>query len=222
MADVARSRPAPDVLGQAVREGIMQRLAAAAAQGDAGDALTGGGSGQSSAIEQFTGTRAAAAGVIPFSDALLETGSTLPSSRIAPPVGQPAWGRAVGEQVVWFVGQNIHSASLKLNPQHLGPLELQLHVDGDKASIAFASQHAVVRDALESSLARLRDLLAEQGLNLVNVNISQQDAGGRRDHAAAGERNGATLHASGTDEILLPAAGVTATGAARGLVDYYV
>ncbi|MGB5475076.1 MAG: flagellar hook-length control protein FliK, partial [Gammaproteobacteria bacterium] len=185
-------------------------------------ALASGNSEQPATYEQTAAARETATGILSFADALLATGSTTPSARVAVPVGQPGWGRAVGEQVVWFVSQNIQSASLKLNPQHLGPLELQLRMDGDKASIAFASQHAAVREALESSLPRLRDMLAEQGLNLVNVNVSQHDAGSRREQASDGNRAGASTRTASMEELLPVAGGMPGAITGRGLVDYYV
>lgn len=217
-----RSRPGFDPVGHAVREGVMQMLASRTAQGGGGDALASGNNEQAATYEQAAAARETATGILSFADALLATGSTTPSARVAVPVGQPGWGRAVGEQVVWHVAQNIQSASLKLNPQHLGPLELQLHMDGDKASIAFASQHAAVREALESSLPRLRDMLAEQGLNLVNVNVSQHDAGSRREHASGGNRAGASARTASVEELLPVAGGMPGTITGRGLVDYYV
>jgi flagellar hook-length control protein FliK len=152
------------------------------------------------------------------------TGAAQPSAQVSVPVGQPGWGRAVGEQMMWFVSQNIRSASLRLNPQHLGPMEMQVHMDGDKASIAFASQHVMVRDALESALPRLREMFSANGLDLVNVNVShQQDPGysggdPRSSGSGGGSRSGFAEPAGG----LFPAAMMPETAIAQGLVDYYV
>ncbi len=221
--DNKRGHASADPVGLAVRESVMQMLAARTEQGNSGDALASGGNKQAASFEQPATAQGAAAGILSFNDLLLGTDTSSPSARVSVPVGQPGWGRAVGEQVVWFVSQNIQSASLKLNPQHLGPLEMQLHMDGDKASIAFSSQHAAVREALESSLPRLRDLLAEQGLNLVNVNVSQHGAGSRREQAAAGNNsNGAAGRMANAEERLPLTAGLPGSAMARGLVDYYV
>jgi flagellar hook-length control protein FliK len=94
-------------------------------------------------------------------------------------------------------------------------------MDGDKASIAFTSHHAGVRDALEASLPRLRDLFAAQGLNLVNVNVSQQDAGSGHGQTTAGNRQGPGYSAPGVDEQLPATAVLAGPATARGLVDYY-
>ena len=115
---------------------------------------------------------------VPFLQTLSDNALIMPSARIQVPVGQSGWGRAVGEQVVWFVSQNIHAASLRLNPQHLGPIEMEVSMNGDQANVSFTSQHGLVRDALESSIPRLREMLSENGLNLANVNVSQHGRSG--------------------------------------------
>jgi len=219
--DRARTTTSDNPHAQGVREGVMQMLAARVAQGQSGESPGNGGNEQPASQDQAATARSAA-GPRLFTDALSETAMTAPSSRVPAPVGQPGWGRAVGEQVVWFVAQNIRSASLRLNPQHLGPLELHVHMDGDKASIAFSSQHAQVRDALESSLPRLRDMFAEQGLNLVDVNVSQRDVAGHREQPADGYRSNPSAPASALDEGLPMSGSLPATVTGLGLVDYYV
>lgn len=160
---------------------------------------------------------------VPFLQTLSDSVVTMPSARVPVAVGQPGWGEAVGQQVTWFVSQKISSASLRLNPQHLGPMEMAVTMDGDKASITFTSQHSIVRDALESSIPRLREMLSENGLNLVNVNVSQQgkshrdgqdESGFRQGQGVARDDAGASEAVSGSElrRMTLPV---------QGLVDDY-
>ena len=123
----------------------------------------------------------------------------LPSARVQTPVGQQGWGREVGQQLAIFVSQDVSAAKLRLNPQHLGPMEMQITLDGDKANVSFLSQHPVVRDALESSLPRLREMLAESGLNLGNVNISQHGSSDQNGRGMTGAQQGMEFLNAGTD-----------------------
>lgn len=159
-----------------------------------------------------------------FTQALTDSSTALPSSKVQIPVGQSGWGRAVGQQVVWFVSQNITAANMRLNPQQLGPMEMQLSMEGDKASVAFVSQHAVVRDALESAIPRLREMLAENGLNLASVNVSQQGYSGQRDQASAdsGQTGGADNSAASGGELEMAEGLSSEVHTILGLVDYYV
>lgn len=102
------------------------------------------------------------------------------------PVGQRSWPAAIAERVMWMVQGEQQVAKLKLNPPNLGPLEVRLTLSQDQASVVFASQHAAVRDALEAALPRLRELMEQQSLQLVQADV--QDPGHRRDGAADSAR----------------------------------
>ena len=93
------------------------------------------------------------------------------------PVTHPAWGERVGEQLAFMIQGKFHSADIKLNPAHLGPLEIHVSVQDDQASVRFVSTHAAVREALDAALPRLRDMLDQQGLNLANVDVSAHSGG---------------------------------------------
>ncbi len=95
------------------------------------------------------------------------------------PVGSRGWERALGERVVWLVGQQIQAAEIKLNPPHLGPVEVRLTLSGSEASLSFGTPHAPVREAIEHALPRLREQLAEQNLVLVNVDVGDRGVFGQ-------------------------------------------
>ena len=58
---------------------------------------------------------------------------------------------------------------------------------GEETSITFVSQHALVREALEATLPRLRELFSGEGLNLGEVDISSGEgrSNGNDDAASA-------------------------------------
>ena len=90
------------------------------------------------------------------------------------PVGQPQWSQAVGEKVLWLAAQNVSSAEINLHPKDLGPMQVKVSVNQEQATVSFTSQHAVVREVLDQNLNRLREMFSEQGLNLVNVDVSDK------------------------------------------------
>jgi flagellar hook-length control protein FliK len=90
------------------------------------------------------------------------------------PVGQSQWGRAVGERVLWLAAQNITSAELRLDPPDLGPVQVRVTMHNDQVNVTFTSNQIAVREALDQSAQRLRDMFSEQGLNLGDVNVSDQ------------------------------------------------
>ncbi len=142
---------------------------------------------------------------------------------VAVPVGERGWERAFAERVVWLVNQQVQAAEVKLNPPHLGPVEVRLALNGQEASVTFTVAHGSVRDAVEQAIPRLREMFAEQNLQIVNVDVGQRDASSQ---ASTGERNGSARASSGraavaSAEIPDAAAPRRREGGLPGLVDEY-
>jgi flagellar hook-length control protein FliK len=124
---------------------------------------------------------------------------------------------AVGSRLTWMAEQKIGHAHIRLNPQELGPVEIRMRLDGERVHADFSSPQAEVRQALENSLPRLRDMLAQHGFQLAQADVGhhgQHGQPGRNDRTAEGESRagGSTVE---------PSAGTTLRVAARGLLDAY-
>lgn len=94
------------------------------------------------------------------------------ADKLAPRVGTPGWDNALGQKVVWMVGADVQSASLTLNPPDLGPLQVVLNVSNSQATANFTAAQPEVRQALEASLPKLREMLGEAGIQLGQANVS--------------------------------------------------
>ena len=146
--------------------------------------------------------------------------ATPPSTPSTPlPFAQPGWEQGLGNRVLWMVNQQVQTAELRMNPAHLGPLEVRISIQNDQASVQFVSAHSQVRDALQAAIPHLREMLGDSGLNLTNVNIAQHsfaDARQRPDHQQSHQGNGQGQANSGESviETTLPLTRL-------GLVDYY-
>jgi len=149
-----------------------------------------------------SGTEAQAPHRFPEATPLLQTTNLAaiasPASAAAPTtqnlhldtrVGAPGWNGELAQKVVWMATQQQQVAELRLNPPHLGPVEVMLTVGNDpgtQTSIQFASSHLATREAIESALPRLREMMADNGIALGNVTVSadsfqQQAEAGRQD-----------------------------------------
>ncbi|MDX5373829.1 MAG: flagellar hook-length control protein FliK [Pseudomonadaceae bacterium] len=143
-------------------------------------------------------------------------------------VGHPGMNEAVVDKVMWLSSQNLKSAEIQLDPAELGRLEVRIELNKDQAAqVTFVSANANVRDQLEGQAHRLRELFAQQGMNQLDVNVSDQSlargsqGGGEEGQGRSAGRglggSGDEEVLSGVSEIRTPAAG----SAPRGLVDYY-
>ena len=90
------------------------------------------------------------------------------------PVTHKAWADDFSQKIVWVATQHGQSAELHLNPPQLGPLDVLIKVNGDQATALFTSSHAIVRDAIEQALPKLREMLADNGIMLSNATVSDQ------------------------------------------------
>lgn len=139
---------------------------------------------------------------------------------------QGGWSEAVVDRVMWLSSQNLKSAEIQLDPADLGRLEVRVNLSQDQAQVTFASPNAGVREALEGQMHRLRELFAQQGMNLADANVSDQSlnrgwqgqgedgrgGSGSRDDLLASDELQPGAHQEVRNERLT---------AGRGLVDYY-
>ena len=108
-------------------------------------------------------------------------GTTPPSTaQMSTPAGAPGWGDELAQRTLWLVGQRGSVAELRLDPPELGSLEIRIRQKKDATSISFVVQSSSAREAVESTLPRLRELFAEAGLSLQSMDVSERQSGARR------------------------------------------
>ena len=95
---------------------------------------------------------------------------------LTPHVGTAAWDQAVGQKVVWMVAGGQQTAELTLNPPDLGPLQVIISVNNDQANASFFSAQPEVRDALESALPKLRQMMSDAGVQLSGFSVNSQSS----------------------------------------------
>lgn len=146
----------------------------------------------------------------------------VPGPALQTPLRHPEWSDELGQRIRWALGNQIQSAELKINPPQLGPLEIRVSVDSDRQmNVTLSSQHALVRESLQDSLPRLRDLMSEQGFGAVNVDVSQHSLsdGGRSSARQPGAESVARAGSGAADDAADP--GADRPREIRGLVDLY-
>lgn len=109
---------------------------------------------------------------------------------------QPGGEAALAEQVKWSLKEGLETAELKLHPPSLGALDVRVSMDGDKANVHFVSSHPIVREVLEAAMPRLREALAQDGLSLGQVSVSDQAPS---DRGETGQDQGGRMGAGASD-----------------------
>ena len=122
------------------------------------------------------------------------------------------------ERINIMMSRNIQRADIRLDPPELGSVHIRVNMSGEQASVQFQAQTQQARDALETTMPRLREMLEQQGINLADTQVGEQSKeGGRTAGGHAGGANDAEDWAV-EGEIALEEGRVLADGQ----VDFYV
>ncbi|MCP5125029.1 MAG: flagellar hook-length control protein FliK [Gammaproteobacteria bacterium] len=100
---------------------------------------------------------------------------------------QSNWGRALGHQLNWIVNNRMQEAEIRINPPHLGPLEVRMSLHQNQTNVTFFCHDAAVREAIENAIPRLREMLDSQGISLNQAQVSDQSLA--RQQAGSGEQS---------------------------------
>ncbi len=192
------------------RAGVLLQHAGASPPQPTRDSGDQTGSSQTAALTADPGLKAAADTQSKVAPAVQST--------LQQPVGKQGWDQELGSRMVWMSKQDLQSAQLRLNPAHLGPLEVRLSVQQDQtATVTFLSNHAPVRDAVEAAIPRLREMLADNGVNLGGVDVSAHSHGQARDQQPFANnwlsQADGSLDGTGTEDVV--------RSIALGMVDYF-
>ncbi len=105
-----------------------------------------------------------------------ERAASISSSHVEPRIGERGWNQEFASQVTLLVSNREPRAEIRVNPQHLGPVEVRISMDGDKVSLMFTAAHPDTRAAIQDALPNLREMLADSGLSLGNASVSTESS----------------------------------------------
>ncbi|MBG6081611.1 flagellar hook-length control protein FliK [Rubrivivax gelatinosus] len=156
-------------------------------------------------------------------DARAAATATPYAGQIAAPVGSPDFAPGLSAQVSVMLRDGVQEARLQLNPAEMGPITVQIQVEGNNAQVVMAAQQADTRQALEQALPSLASALQEAGLTLTGGGVFEQRQGGERDAGGEPGSRGptgvvGTRGGEGGDDAALAAAPQRRT---RGVLDTY-
>lgn len=118
------------------------------------------------------------------------------------PMTSPEWPTALGHRLMWTMGEGIQKAEIRVNPENMGPIHVHIQVKDDKTDIQFTALHPQAREALETSIPRLREMFAQQGLNLMQAQVfsqTPQNSGGRQSPNTDGQTAGTATGSAPND-----------------------
>jgi len=105
------------------------------------------------------------------------------------------------ERVSSMLSINNKEAEIRLDPPEMGSMQIRIRSDAEQAQINFVVQNQQAKEALEQSMPRLREMLAQQGVELGESTISYGQSGGENpEQSDSGSQAGLANNESVNDE----------------------
>ncbi|MGB1973967.1 MAG: flagellar hook-length control protein FliK [Vibrio toranzoniae] len=94
----------------------------------------------------------------------------------------------VAEKVQMMMSKNLKNLDIRLDPPELGQMKIRMTMNNDVANVHFTVSNQQARDVIEQTLPRLREMLAQQGMQLADSSVQQQSSGQGQDSYNNGEQ----------------------------------
>jgi flagellar hook-length control protein FliK len=106
------------------------------------------------------------------------TGVAAPAAvAVAAPVTAPDFAHELGLRLSVLARDGVQHAELQLNPADMGPVSVQIVMDGTQAHVDFGADLAATRQAIETGLPELASALRDAGFTLAGGGVSQHGGG---------------------------------------------
>lgn len=124
-----------------------------------------------------------------------------PSSQPALHMVRDNAAEQLAERVQVMLSKNLRNVDIRLDPPELGRMQIRMSMNGDLASVQFTVNNPQAREMVEHSMPRLREMLAQQGLQLADSSVHQQSGGQQQGYAAGdGGRDSGRSMGPGMDD----------------------
>jgi flagellar hook-length control protein FliK len=100
-------------------------------------------------------------------------------------ISKPEGHQQLAEKVRWMVNTKNLVAEIRLDPAELGSVHIKVAVSGESATVNFLVQSQQARDAVDTATPRLKEMLAEKGIELGQSSV-RQESSGQQDQGDAG------------------------------------
>jgi flagellar hook-length control protein FliK len=139
-------------------------------------------------------------------------------------LAKPEGNQQLAEKVRWMMNTKNLVAEIRLDPAELGSMHVKVAISGETATVNFVVQSQQARDAVDTATPKLKEMLAEKGIELGQSSVRQesddQQGQGDGELAKQGDRG-----ETETEDIEVPEqvfAQHNIINGALGGIDYFV
>ncbi|GEA06047.1 hypothetical protein KUL42_08080 [Alteromonas sp. KUL42] len=105
-------------------------------------------------------------------------------------IHKPEGQQQLNEKIRWMVNARNTMAEIRLDPPEMGSMQVRVNVSGEAASVSFIVQSQQAKDALADAMPKLRDMLAEQGIELGDAQVRKDNSSGSENGGQLAGENG--------------------------------
>jgi flagellar hook-length control protein FliK len=149
---------------------------------------TDAGPHRDAATPSIDGARGALASSAPVAGSVSQDAASTSNAHVRAAVGSPEFPQELGVQLSVLARDGIQKAELHLNPAEMGPVSVQIVMDGTQARVDFGADVAATRHAIEAGLPELASALRDAGFTLAGGGVSQHAGGRQGSDGTDGER----------------------------------
>ena len=89
------------------------------------------------------------------------------------------------DKVMVMMNQKLQQIEIRLDPQELGNVNVKINLQNELAVVSFTVQNQQAKEAFDQNLGRLKEMLAESGVDVGDANVEQESK--QNDNEALGD-----------------------------------
>jgi flagellar hook-length control protein FliK len=97
---------------------------------------------------------------------------------------------ALKDKVTVMMNQKLQQIEIRLDPQELGNVNVKINMQNEQAVVNFTVQNQQAKEAFDQNLGRLKEMLAESGVDVGDANVEQQSKKNNEDELGGGGQSG--------------------------------
>jgi len=107
---------------------------------------------------------------------------------------------AVKDKVMIMINQKLQQFDITLDPPEFGNMQVRVNLQGEQAAVNFVVQNQQAKEALEQNMHKLKEMLAEQGVDVGGANVEQQSQQKNNEDHEAGQESHNSSRTTGQEQ----------------------
>lgn len=108
----------------------------------------------------------------------------------------------MGERVMMMMSQGKQEVEIRLDPAELGSMLIKMQVKQDQVQLHIQTQAGLSKDIIEQNMPRLREQLAQQGIQLSEANVQQQSQQQSQQQQRQAQVSGSSRQLANSQEVV--------------------